>query len=311
MTNEDDRYSARQREAHAQEAADWYARWQAGTVDEEAFARWRDSDPGRALALARLITAWEALPEPGVEASEPVVTRRRLMRGGMAGALLVAAGTGVFATRAYAWESATTRIGETRRLRLPDESVVVLNTDTELSWRFSSARRELWLERGEIAIDLRPGPAAHLDSDMNKAALAAGRFNARLRRTGLELVVLRGSASPPEGSAGAAPVKAQAYQRLSFADARPAITPVSGDAVEAALAWQSGEIVFLDTPLADAAAEYNRYLVRKIVIDGDSVGTIRVGGRFLASDPSEFLGAVSASLGVRVRTSPTAYHLSR
>jgi transmembrane sensor len=313
MSQGGDRFSGRQRDADTRDAADWFARWQAGTIDEPAFDRWRDADPAHALAFARVTAAWEAADTVATPALPAQPNRRHLMRGGAAGAILVAAGTTLFASRAYAWDSASTRVGETRRIRLPDNSVAVLNTDTALSWRFSSTRRELWLDHGEVAIDLQPGPVGKLSTSEHVASLQPGRFNARLRNTALDLIVFRGSASAgaPDAAAAAGNPQAKTYQHLSFAGPTPAVVPISADGVDAALAWQSGDIVFVDTPLADAVAEYNRYLPRKIVIDDAAVGSIRVGGRFLSSDPSDFLHATAASLGVRVRSDAGGFHLSK
>jgi transmembrane sensor len=308
-----DRFSDRRRDADTQAAAEWFARRQTGSVDETAFARWRDADPAHALAFARVTAAWEAASEQAavaVPVQVPVddLTRRRLMRGGAAGAVLLAVGSGVVATRAYAWNSASTDIGETRRLRLPDGSMAMLNTDTALSWRFSDTKRELWLERGEVALDLQHGPDAELSTRATTASLAPGRFNARLRDKSLELIVLRGIAIAAKGAVQA---EAQPYQRIAFAGTAPTVSGVTGEAVESVLAWQSGDIVFVDTPLAQAVAEYNRYLPRRIVIDDPSISETRIGGRFVSSDPGDFLHALSTSLGVRVHSSGGAIHLAK
>jgi transmembrane sensor len=311
MDEERDRYSDRRRDADVREAANWFARWQSGTVDESEFARWRDADPAHALAFARVAAAWEGVGE-GTErpARSPLFTRRRIMAGGIAGAVIATTGTGLIATRAYAWERASTAIGESRKIRLPDNSMAALNTDTSLFWRFSVAKRELWLERGEVALDLQRGPVARLRTESSHAALSDGRFNARLKQAALELTVFRGQASAQgEADAAAAKIDVAAYQHVSFAGSAPVVRPISNMAVEAALAWQSGDIVFYDTPLSEAAAEYNRYLLRKIVIDDPSVGAIRVGGRFTAADPSDFLRAISISLGVRVHSTAAGHHL--
>jgi transmembrane sensor len=300
--------SGRQRDKDTREAAEWFSRWQSGTVDEAAFARWRDVDPARALAFARVAAAWEAASPAGEVAQAPLVGRRMVVRGGMAGAFLLAAGTGLVATRAYAWDRASTGIGETRKLRLPDNSMAALNTDTSLSWRFSRSGRELWLERGEVALDLQPGSAAQLGTENGDALLEAGRFNVRLKDAALELTALRGQARIAR--AAARPLEVDAYHRLVSTQQGPRVVPMSPHAVEATLAWQSGDIVFLDTPLAEAAAEYNRYLQHRIVIEDPALETVRVGGRFITSDPTDFLQAVSTSLGIRVHTTATAHHLS-
>ena len=301
-----DRFSGRRRDADTRDAATWLARWQAGTVDEEAFDRWRDADPAHALAFARVTAAWEAADGSGAIAEpEDQFTRRRMMRGAALGAVLVAAGSGLVATRAYAWERASTRIGERRQVRLPDGSSAMLNTDSELYWRFSSSRRELWLKRGEVAIELGTGPSASLATQGHAAVLQPGRFNARLRDKALDLTVLRGAASDEAGA------KAGAYQRLSLAGADASVQPVARDAVENVLAWQNGDIIFVDTPLAEAVSEYNRYLTQKIVIDDPAIGSIRIGGRFLSSNPADFLTAISSGLGVRVQRTDTGTHLRK
>lgn len=311
MDAERHRNSGQRREKDAEEAAGWFARWQAGTVDEDAFERWR-ADPANALAFARVTSAWEAVAGSGdVADGQSGVTRRGWLRAGIAGAVLVSAGTGVFASRAYAWERASTQVGETRKLRLSDGSMIALNTDTSISWRFSTKRRELWLERGEVAIELRSGPEAQLSTNASRALLDSGRFNARLRADALDLMVLRGrAATANSGSAKSSQLEANPFQRIAFSGAGAALRPVSRDTAEAALAWQSGDVVFLDTPLSEAVAEYNRYLLRKIVIEDAAIGAIRVGGRFVSSDPTDFLKAISSSLGVKTRTTATGYHLT-
>lgn len=301
------RFSGLQRDADMRAAAAWFAALQAGSADQAAFERWRE-EPAHALAFARVMASWEGATEQAGAPELPAhITRRRLVRGGMAGAVLVAAGSGLLATRAYAWDSASTGVGETRRLRLPDGSMAMLNTDTRLQWRFSASQRELWLDRGEVALDLQPGAAAQFATHDSAATLDPGRFNARLRGKALELIVLRGAARSAHKGGRAA----TAYQQLSFATGLPSATPVSGEAVEAVLAWQSGDVVFVDTPLAEAVAEYNRYLPRPIVIDDPQLATVRIGGRFVSSDPADFLRAVSAGLGVRVRTAADAVHLEK
>lgn len=308
--DEGERSSSERRDAIAREAAGWFASWQTGTIDEQAFERWRASDPAHALAYARVTAVWEATARGEGATETTFVTRRRWMGAG-AGAALLVAGSGLFASRAYAWESASTGIGETRKLRLPDNSMAALNTDTALYWRFSTAKRELWLERGEVALDLRPGADARFSTRHDDAALTGGRFNARLRDDALDLIVFRGGAVPVHSGRGVAGLQARPQHRLSFAGGAPVVESVPSNAAEAALAWQSGDIVFFDTSLSEAAAEYNRYLVRKIVIDDDTIGAVRVGGRFISSDPADFLKAISTGLGVRVRETDTGYHLSK
>jgi len=290
----------------AAQAARWVAQYDLGIIDAAAFEAWRDRDVRHAIAFNRALSSFEAFAEKAEEAPAPTAqpSRRTFLRtatGGAAAAMLVAGG---LTTRAYAWNTASTHIGENRKIRLPDGSMAALNTDSCLAWRFSERERSLWVERGEVAIDLCPGIPALLRGSGRVVSLSTGRFNARLRDGTLDLLVLRGHAL-----AGSEPVAA--YHSLLLSSARPAIRAVSPARVETAIAWQHGEILFDDATLGTAVEEYNRFLTRKIVIADPDLATIPVGGRFTSSDPTAFLQAVATGLGVHVSTTDTAYLLTR
>jgi transmembrane sensor len=295
------------------EAATWLAQHQLGTIDEAAFEQWRDRHPAHAIAFARALAAWEgAYPYSADETgtSVPMASRRALLRaaGGMCAVAVL--GMAGFASRAYAWNSATTKLGESRKIRLSDGSIAALNTDSCLAWRFSARERTLWIERGEVAIDLCGGPHAMLHGDRGVARITPGRFNARLRGSTLDLLVLRGAATvDTRTSVGATTVGS--YHSLMISEGGPVVRQTSAPQVDAAIAWQQGEILFQDATLGTAVEDYNRYLSRKIVIVDPELATIPVGGRFTSTDPRPFLRAVSTGLGIHVSMSETAYLLTR
>jgi transmembrane sensor len=290
----------------AAQAARWVAQHDLGTIDAVAFEAWRSRDVRHAIAFNRALSSFEAFAEKAEETPARALrpSRRTVLRtatGGVAAAMLVA---GSLTTRAYAWSTASTRIGENRKVRLPDGSAAALNTDSCLAWRFSRYERRLWVERGEVAVDLCPGIPALLQGSKRTVALSTGRFNARLRDGTLDLLVLRGHAL-----VGTQPVAA--YHSLLLSDASPAIRTVSPAHVETAIAWQHGEILLDDATLGTAVEEYNRFLTRKIVIADPDLATIPIGGRFTSSDPTAFLQAVETGLGVHVSTTDAAYLLTR
>lgn len=304
-------------EPAAAEAALWLARHVLGTIDVERFEAWRARDPAHAVAFARALATWESIDridEPATPALQ-TPSRRMLLRAAGVGAVAVLAAGGMTG-RAYAWSTATTRIGENRKVRLPDGSMAALNTDSALSWRFSESERSFWIGRGEIAIDLREGPQAIMHNDGRKTLLSPGRFNARLRGDTLDLLVLRGEAKiAPTGEGKAAvhgqPAMADAYQSLLLSSDTTLVRPTSRAQIASMIAWQQGEILFLDATLGTAVEEYNRFLTRKIVIVDPELGAIPVGGRFTSSNPTAFLHAVSAGLGVKVSSSGNDYLLTR
>jgi transmembrane sensor len=289
-----------------------------GTADQAAFERWRGQSPAHALAFARAYARWEQLGGNEAPQAEqhvgPSASRRALMRTAVVAAVIGLGGGGLLTSRAYAWDHAETGVGETRKLMLPDGSVLALNTDSAVAWQFNDRQRVVRLERGEVALDVSPGPGVlSLESDGLRTALSAGRFNARLKAGALDVMVLRGKASSKAQAplSADAPIVADAYQTLLLTTGEPSVRTVSKQQVAATLAWQDGEILFQDEPLSVALEEYNRYLQGKIVIVDSSLGGIRVGGRFTSTDPSAFLEALEATLDIDARPVNGNYVLTR
>jgi transmembrane sensor len=303
------------------QAASWLAQYQLETIDEKGFAQWRDADPAHAMAFCRALAAWEhaGILDPAAASFPPipsayaavVMSRRGFMRAAGVVAALGIFGAASLATRAYAWSSAETALGESRRIALPDGSMAAINTDSRLSWRFSESERTLWVERGEVAVTLLDGPNAVIHGEGRSLSLSRGRFNARLRGEALDLLVLDGRAwvGKRNGQGLTYPVT-RGESLLVSADA-PIVRPASPAQIAGTTAWQNGEILFQNMTLGMAVDEYNRFLERKIVVVDRDLAGIPVGGRFTSTDPTAFLGAVSAGLGIHVSRSQSAYLLTR
>jgi transmembrane sensor len=72
-------------------------------------------------------------------------------------------------------------------------------------------------------------------------------------------------------------------------------------------AWLRDVLDFHGETLTQAAADFNRYNTRKIVIDDPKIATRRVGGVFLDTDPESFVAALALTMDIRatrVETGP-------
>lgn len=98
-------------------------------------------------------------------------------------------------------------------------------------------------------------------------------------------------------------------QEASLSDTVPLVAPASEERISSATAWQNREIEFDDARLAEAVADYNRYLTRKIVIDDPRLADLRIGGRFSSTDPEAFLQALALGLDLRVIERADAVHI--
>lgn len=298
------------------EAATWLARHDAGTIDEERFLAWRDASPDHAIAFARALAVWNEAGARTAIATESRFTRRSAAAaiGGMG--LVGLLGAGGFTTRAYAWSSASSDVGECKRIILPDGSRAMLNTDSELQWRFSSSERSLWVVRGEVGLELVEGIPAQIHGLDRTASLSRGRFNVRLEGAAMDVTVLAGKAAAMRTRMADTQIAAPAAvaapsEGLLLSAAAPSVRDASPQRVAATVAWQQGEIVFDNEPLQTAVREYNRYLTGKIVIADPDLTGIPVGGRFTSTDPADFLSALELGLGVRATASNGGFVLTR
>jgi transmembrane sensor len=304
-----------------EQAAIWLARFDAGEVDEAEFEAWRAADPRHAAAFAQVAATWNrldivrhlphsAMPLQAASSDSPAVEggvasrwqRRDVLRLA-AGGVAVAIGGSLVIPRAQARQYASTKIGGRRRVALGDGSHAELNTDTAVSWRIGSSIRHFWLERGEVALTVTADPARPFlfSSEAAMVQLTAGSFNTRLQSGVLNVLVLHGralvAADAPDGGAPRA-ASAGDSQNMQVTKTDAESRKASELEISASLAWRHGEIIFDGTTLDTAIAEYNRYLSRKLVIGDPALAHIRLGGRFVSTDPHDFLVALQATFGV-------------
>ena len=294
-------------EALIEQASTLLVRLDSGAGALQDLERWRDADPRHAVALIEVTGVWKRLDDlklADVEPPAPRISRRAWMGGGGAALAAGLAGSVYLGRHVLFRERLRTGIGERRSMVLPDGSLVELNTDSEAYWQFDRVSRRLWLEHGEAAITVAKDLARPftLMAGIGLANLTAGQFNARLRPSGLNLVVVSGAAaveSPASQVQTSVYTAADQHQMVQVSNTRIAVVPAPEGEVQNLQAWRRGEIVFEGQTLGDAVGEYNRYLTRKLVVADRHLADIRLGGRFLTSDPDGFLQALNTSFGIR------------
>lgn len=294
-----------------QQAAQWLAKWdRAQDANAPALQRefdiWHAAHPAHQAAFARLTGLVEAAKqtphgtctEALASEAPPTWPRRKVLRVAAMGMVAAAACGGGFALPAFAWSTQSSGIGENRPLPLPDGCMARLNTDSQISWRFHTNKREIRLDRGEVALIVAPAIICQVSTSAGLVRLHAGRFNLRLRDGALGLLVLNGQAELMVQNQ--VQVIAQAGHSLLLAPDGPVLRPSSVHERDSSLAWQNGEILFQNDSLATAVAEYNRYLRRKIVVVDHDLANTTVGGRFTTADPTDFLKSLQLGLGLHV-----------
>jgi transmembrane sensor len=240
---------------------------------------------------------------PDVQASY----RPRLSRGlrAIAALLLVACAAGsawYFSTRHE--KSYRTQIGAVATVPLSDGSKVTLNTDSQIHVDVNPSERRIRLDQGEAFFEVaKDAKRPFIVEIADKEVIAVGtQFSIRRDHDDLRVLVTEGRVRIERRS----PTSQGAQTQLA-AGSEARITPTAllvdqpaPAQVEQLLSWRTGYIIFHDTALADAVAEFNRYSVRKIVIEDAAIAGIRIGGNFRSDDADSFLSLLQSGFPVHV-----------
>ncbi|ESQ92583.1 FecR family protein [Asticcacaulis benevestitus] len=289
-------------------AALWHAQLDSGTADEAEFEAWRAEDPLHAAAFARIAATsleLEDLSDLDYANDHDLKSQRLIDRRGFFQVVAVAIGLvvgaafwGLSRSRAHA----ETGIGERRSVTLPDGSHLELNTDSKASWKFSKSIRRIWLERGEVGLDVvadaRP---LHVMIGKSAVVLTEGDLNVRLRGENVDLTMLQGRGSILSNAnsiANAAPVPVTAGEGAIVGQGTPRVRTISATDLQFTSGWRQDQIILEGQTLGTAIEEYNRYLKAKIIVADPELNGLRLGGRFNTHDPKDFLASLQTSFGV-------------
>lgn len=309
-------------ESVARQAVDWFVRLRADGVKPElqhAWTSWMTADPEHARAwrhLQQCAGEVAGLPSPVAHATltRPASAgRRRFMKS----AALLAAGAGAtwWSVRTQPWQpllaDASTRVGELRRLTLPDGSTVMLNTDSAIDVG-PGAERRIRLTRGEIMVDavrigdLQAAPSPFIVQTRHGEVQTPGA------RLALRLETARSIAHAVTGSLVVTPADAPLRRRELTAGQQVAFTALDvGDPAPARasdLSWTDGVLAAHDMRLEAFLAQLSRY--RPGVIRCDPVvADLRVSGVYPLGDTDQVLETLALTLPVSVR-SMTRYWVS-
>lgn len=321
-------------------AAEWVVLQQREMTREEEreFRNWLREDPRHASVYAEMTETSDLLDRLRDPASkdqsalEIPVSRARRFRVGLPYVILAAAS---LAMVGFFWllprggavsfaESVMTEVGGRRELNLPDGSIVLLNTDSEIAVDYSTAQRSVRLTRGEAFFKVARDPSRPFRVHVGTVSVKAvgTEFNVRYRPDAIEVVVKEGrvSVNPvatvprsqavpknPNAEEDRNLLQAGQFAKITLTTDRGAMDiPVHVDEMEAQrldglLAWQAGRLEFSETPLAEVAAEFNRYNRHKLVIDDPTLAAQTFGGSFAPGGYDSLVDALRSFGVVAVR----------
>jgi transmembrane sensor len=276
------------------QAAQWLERrgredWSAD--DQAQFDAWFAHASAHRIAYLRVEAAWArahrlgALRRPG-RGSEWLAAAAGLPLAKIAAAVVflsaIAVGSAVYfkppPQKVYA-----TAIGERKTLTLADGTKIELNTDTRLRMAADKTGRTVWLDKGEAYFQVRHD-AAHPFTVMaggHRVTDLGTKFLVRTDAKKLQVSLVEGSIrfDAPDGRMRE-PLLLSPGDSVTAKQNTIVVTRNSPREMAKDMGWRHGVLVFDNTTLADAAAEFNRYNREKIVIADPKVAALRIDGTF-------------------------------
>jgi transmembrane sensor len=242
------------------------------------------ADNLRAADSARIARRGTALRHLAVAASLLLV---------IAGGSLYVYNSGIFSGDRY-----STSVGGLDTERLADGSNVTLNTDSRIRVALADKERRIALDKGEAFFEVAHDPNRPFIVDVgNKRVIAVGtQFSVRVISAEAGADDIRVAVT--EGKVRFEDIIIPAGSVAQTAKSQVLVRETAAPEVEQLLSWRKGYVVFRDTPLADAVAEFNRYNTRKIVIENPGIAAIRIGGNFRSNNTDAFLWLLQSGFPV-------------
>lgn len=279
--------------------------------DEAALRAWLAGDARRRGALLRAQATWATLSRAkalGVQATRaaansnrrPDTTRRGLLTASVAaGGFMLAGAVGLVVTHK---QEAVTETGEIRRLPMSDGSIATINTDSKIKIAMTDRRREVDLVQGEVWFKVAKNKERPfvVMAGLARVQAVGTAFSVRRLGDGAEVLVTEGTVKVWADGAAQPPVYLNAGDRTIVGQKSEVKVEYAPQAVDSTLAWRSGQIDLSGQSLSAAAAEFNRYNTKKIIIEDPELGNERLLGRMSTDDPEGFSKAVALAFGTEV-----------
>ncbi len=219
-----------------------------------------------------------------------------------------------------AWSQfATTAVGEQREVTLPDGSAIALNSDSRLRVSYGVRYRSVRLLQGEALFEVARDPdrVFVVDAGMGRVEALGTTFAVRLDLDSFEVAVTHGRVRVYDRHApapGGTPVGETRTPAIVLARGeRVVIVPPLADAtppetqtvpmreLQRKLAWREGLLDFSETPLDEVVREVGRHTNLEILVEDESLRSLKFNGLFRIGDTGPLFGALNTSFGIDAR----------
>ncbi|MEO0463234.1 MAG: FecR domain-containing protein [Pseudomonadota bacterium] len=319
-------------------AHDWRARRQEGLdpETEAEFQSWYHADPAHAEAYSEALLFWESAGLPGyaedlkqrleelppaqalpttTSSYEQNVWLSRALAGvtalaaAIVLAVLVESPDYLFRDTEPQFQRFATEGKETKRLMLPDGSVIVLGSRSVFELVLTDTKRHGRLLEGDALLTIAANAKRPFIVETSPAMVevTGTKFDLRLGQRALSVAVGEGSVlvsdlNPSQIRRDApAQISLKAGQAVSVSE-KSGLGEVTEVFPAEIGAWSSGRLIYYDASLSQVVEDLNRYTDVPIVLDR-SAANLRIDGAFDTKDMDFVFLGIEQSLAVRIERS--------
>ena len=315
-------------------------------VEQARFHAWLDERPENRVAFEKVERDWRQLDvvrQLATDAPDPEVVDKWLWRRRLRRRYLPLAAAAGFAAVAILvlllprqdYEAGfQTAIGQHEEIVLPDDSVMTLNTNSEVTVHYDAEERRVRLLKGEAHFVIAPAPERPFSVVARSGTVRAvgTAFNVYLKGDVVEVTVTEGvvevlpnalpdaddeaeASAPRTPPRVAAPVAAaerlRKGQKLEYGETIESVSSVDPGELARKLAWQAGMLDFQGDSLAEVIEEASRYTETQITIEDPEIESLHVTGYFRAGDIDTLLELIDSNERVAVRRiTPGLVHIT-
>lgn len=300
-------------------------------AQRRALERWINQSAAHRDTLLRLARHWKQANEltelvdaapASTFAAEPSGSRRPKPW------IWVTAAVGLAAIAIEAWPgywgpwgvngTYATAVGEQRTVRLPDGSLVELNTNSQVEIDYGAHMRGIRLNRGEALFEVaHDATRPFVVYAANQVVRAVGTaFAVHVEAGAVDVTVTSGAVEVAESNRGTPDIApsqshpgsspSRSLGQLKAGQATTVLPSTQSlDVRELAptelarrIAWRDGFLAFSGESLGEVVEQLNRYSPARLEIADTDISTIPIGGRFRVGDLDAVLGVLRDNFGI-------------
>jgi transmembrane sensor len=301
-----------------EQASLWLAREDRGLDADEAAAleAWLSADTAHRVSYLRLKATWMQMDRlAGAPATRPARSVSVAWRALAATVLIAALGAGGWYFSRPLWSQTdamtvyATHLGQNQTAQLADGTRVELNTNTRLRYKMTTTSRVVTLEQGEAYFDVAKDAKRPfvVYAGSRKITDIGTKFSVRRDGDAVEVLIAEGRVRVDSQNArsGTRAVEAGAGSIIvGKAGAGTLVAIKSQQDIADKLSWRQGMLVFNQETLGAAAAEFNRYNKKHIIVVG-AARDQRIGGRFRPDNAEGFASLIKEGFGLKIEDTGT------